>query len=341
MFKNFSTFLLSPNPYQVEDREPSEIAELLRLTRAVRFFQSLSEAMREQLCQVMTVEDMAAGSVVFEQGTEGTTFYVILSGSVDVNVRDAISGTTFTATQLFLGDSFGELALVNNALRGATIVCVQDCSFLKIEKKDYEKILSKMQQAELEERADFLATMPIFHTWTRSSLKSLGQVMSTKSVPRNTIIIKQGDEPDGLYFVRKGTCVVLKQLLFREATLKALHDESSRLARIPASMMQQAALGVGAGGAGPGSSSATKVPTSKRPAAGGGAAGSAALSSGKAKGERPLGPGHSNALAMSQLRAVTRAAAALENPEAVAEENRKKQQRSQARAKYFTPYLSL
>jgi CRP-like cAMP-binding protein len=162
----------------------------------------------------MTLEDKEQGSIVFHQGDEGTTFYVILGGSVDVNVRDVVAGTSFTATQLFLGDSFGELALVNNAVRGATIVCCEDCSFLRIEKSDYERILLAVQQVELEERAEFLSTITLFHTWTRASLKGLAQVMATKSVDRNTVIIRQGDEPDGLYFVRKGTCRVLKQVSF-------------------------------------------------------------------------------------------------------------------------------
>jgi len=41
------------------------------------------------------------------------------------------------------GDSFGELALISNAKRNATVLAVRDCHFLLIGKNNYDQVLSK------------------------------------------------------------------------------------------------------------------------------------------------------------------------------------------------------
>ena len=46
--------------------------------------------------------------------------------------------------QLSTGSSFGELALINNEPRKATIICLTDCFFAVLDKHDYNKVLQKM-----------------------------------------------------------------------------------------------------------------------------------------------------------------------------------------------------
>ena len=51
-------------------------------------------------------------------------------------------------SKLRTGASFGELALINNESRKATITCVTDCNFAVLEKSDYNKVLRKIQLKE-------------------------------------------------------------------------------------------------------------------------------------------------------------------------------------------------
>ena len=56
--------------------------------------------------------------------------------------------------KLSAGQSFGELALINDAPRAATVYCLSECIFAVIERKDYEKVLKrielKAQQAKIQ-----------------------------------------------------------------------------------------------------------------------------------------------------------------------------------------------
>lgn len=78
---------------------------------------------------------------MFSQGEEGTSWYIILKGSVNV----VIYGKGVVCT-LHEGDDFGKLALVNDAPRAASIVLrVDNCHFLRVEKEDYNRILRDVE----------------------------------------------------------------------------------------------------------------------------------------------------------------------------------------------------
>uniref|UniRef100_A0A8D0RI43 Rap guanine nucleotide exchange factor 4 n=1 Tax=Sus scrofa TaxID=9823 RepID=A0A8D0RI43_PIG len=81
------------------------------------------------------------GDFVFNQGEEGTSWYIILKGSVNV----VIYGKGVVCT-LHEGDDFGKLALVNDAPRAASIVLREDnCHFLRVDKEDFNRILRDVE----------------------------------------------------------------------------------------------------------------------------------------------------------------------------------------------------
>ena len=149
-------------------------------TADVKFFERLSRDQHLELCRVMTHELVDKESVVFSQGDEGTTFYIIYKGAATVYVPDddrekgqgslgqaatALQslarrrGSVVTADGLRLarqqtcvcmledGDSFGELALLGSGVRQATVVTAMATRFLKIEKEAYERSLQKLHEA--------------------------------------------------------------------------------------------------------------------------------------------------------------------------------------------------
>uniref|UniRef100_A0A671Q5G4 Rap guanine nucleotide exchange factor (GEF) 4 n=1 Tax=Sinocyclocheilus anshuiensis TaxID=1608454 RepID=A0A671Q5G4_9TELE len=98
----------------------------------------LSTTVKRELAGVLIFESHAkAGTVLFNQGEEGTSWYIILKGSVNV----VIYGKGVVCT-LHEGDDFGKLALVNDAPRAASIVLREDnCHFLRVDKEDFNRVL--------------------------------------------------------------------------------------------------------------------------------------------------------------------------------------------------------
>uniref|UniRef100_A0AAR2J464 Rap guanine nucleotide exchange factor (GEF) 4 n=1 Tax=Pygocentrus nattereri TaxID=42514 RepID=A0AAR2J464_PYGNA len=78
---------------------------------------------------------------LFNQGEDGTSWYIIQKGSVNV----VIYGKGVVCT-LHEGDDFGKLALVNDAPRAASIVLREDnCHFLRVDKEDFNRILRDVE----------------------------------------------------------------------------------------------------------------------------------------------------------------------------------------------------
>uniref|UniRef100_A0A669E384 Rap guanine nucleotide exchange factor 4 n=1 Tax=Oreochromis niloticus TaxID=8128 RepID=A0A669E384_ORENI len=104
----------------------------------IKALSHLSTTVKRELAGVLIFESHAkAGTVLFNQGEEGTSWYIILKGSVNV----VIYGKGVVCT-LHEGDDFGKLALVNDAPRAASIVLREDnCHFLRVDKEDFNRIL--------------------------------------------------------------------------------------------------------------------------------------------------------------------------------------------------------
>eukprot|EP00002_Diphylleia_rotans_P017197 TRINITY_DN3338_c0_g1_i5.p1 TRINITY_DN3338_c0_g1~~TRINITY_DN3338_c0_g1_i5.p1 ORF type:complete len:341 (+),score=63.95 TRINITY_DN3338_c0_g1_i5:180-1202(+) len=115
-------------------------------------------------------------------------------------------------------DCFGEIGLIKNASRGATVVCLETADTLVLEKSDYESVMKLWQEKEVEERVAFLHSISIFQSWSRSSLTSLNSVLVHQTVLPSRVIVRENDDPEGMFFILSGECAVMKQLRLTETT---------------------------------------------------------------------------------------------------------------------------
>ncbi|CDW72769.1 UNKNOWN [Stylonychia lemnae] len=114
------------------------------------------------------------------------------------------------------GKSFGEIALIKNKPRAATIKCNTDCHLAVMSKSDYQKVLQRIEQKSLNKIVDFLHQIPFLHSWTRTSLSKLQYSFEQRIYKRNQTIYKEGEESNYVYLVKSGEFEVSKRIQFEE-----------------------------------------------------------------------------------------------------------------------------
>jgi Cyclic nucleotide-binding domain/Sodium:sulfate symporter transmembrane region len=83
------------------------------------------------------------------QGDAGDAFYLVASGSVSVNATDR-TGTAETRVKvLHVGEPFGEMALLSNIPRTATIKVETDCEVLRLSRKAFVELVSEQPSVAL------------------------------------------------------------------------------------------------------------------------------------------------------------------------------------------------
>lgn len=95
--------------------------DLLSAMRSSPLFESLQPELLAAIIDSMEARTTAAGDVVIQQGDPGDNLYVVESGVYDAFVRIGTSGEEKKVSEFCKGQSFGELALLYNSRRAATI----------------------------------------------------------------------------------------------------------------------------------------------------------------------------------------------------------------------------
>lgn len=103
---------------------------LSRLTQHVKAFQGLTTGEVSDLLSNAEKCSFPPGSVIVKEGTIGQHMYIILSGNA--RVTKSGRGGTVELASLEPADSFGEMALVDNEARSATVIADADCVLVRI-----------------------------------------------------------------------------------------------------------------------------------------------------------------------------------------------------------------
>ena len=114
----------------------------LDMLKSVSLFNGLEDSDVEKIAQVVQTGKIPANTEFFKEGDIGDAFYVLTNGEVEVS--KVIDGKKTILTTIKGSDEsnfFGEMALVEDLPRNATITSKTDCDILQIEKKNFDMLL--------------------------------------------------------------------------------------------------------------------------------------------------------------------------------------------------------
>ncbi len=112
----------------------------VELIRKAPLFAHLSNRELEQIAQIADEIDLREGKEMTRQGSLGREFFVLLEGDAEV-VKDGRRINTLGA-----GDFFGEIALVSDTPRTATVTATSPVRALVITDRSFKRVLEDMPQ---------------------------------------------------------------------------------------------------------------------------------------------------------------------------------------------------
>ena len=110
--------------------------------KAVPLFSSFPEEQLRMLAQVVTRRSAARSSTVLAAGDLTDSLYIVLSGRLKVMMSDA-EGKEVILSILGPGEFFGEMGLIDDSPRSASVVAIEACELLSIAKRDFKKCLAE------------------------------------------------------------------------------------------------------------------------------------------------------------------------------------------------------
>lgn len=99
--------------------------ELMTVLKHTELFRGLGDAQIERIMQIGQRTMYPAGTVVFGQGSEGDAMFVIAEGQVEIQIAGD-GGENRLSIYLGAGQIFGEVALIDQGKRSASVVVVED-----------------------------------------------------------------------------------------------------------------------------------------------------------------------------------------------------------------------
>ncbi|XP_060606170.1 cAMP-dependent protein kinase type II regulatory subunit-like [Ruditapes philippinarum] len=172
-----------------------------RLSAAVKpifLFRSLEPEQMNCVLDAMFEKKVTPGEHVIDQGDDGDNFYVIDSGTYDIFVDNKLVGKYDSS------GSFGELALMYNMPRAATIVATSEGSLWAMDRLTFRRIVLKNAYEKRKVYETLLENTPMLKTLEPYERMNIADALFSKTYEEGSVIIKQGDSADCMYFIEEG-----------------------------------------------------------------------------------------------------------------------------------------
>jgi len=118
----------------------SDLEKTSRFLHTVPMFQGLQDRQLQRLARRFTERTFAAGETIVTQGTLGIGLFVIESGKVNA-VRLNPDGSSTVVNSLGSTEFFGELSLLDDAPRTASVVATEETRCLVLTQLDFMSVL--------------------------------------------------------------------------------------------------------------------------------------------------------------------------------------------------------
>ncbi len=213
---------LDDDDYDLPDDEMIDIVEPVEINTdalpPIPLFSDLPGEAFIALTERMNLHQAEPGEILIAEGEYASSMFVIIQGTVRV-VRDMGDGREVRLATLTDGAFFGEMALLSDAPRTASVIADNETMLFEISRElldeitaEYPQVQQVMQRFHRNRMlTNLLKTSPLFAPFSPADKRSLIQKFKSRDVAPGRTLITRAQPGNGLYVLLSGRCDVLTQ----------------------------------------------------------------------------------------------------------------------------------
>jgi len=209
-----SVFAETYDPEEEDDDEQSAIhpktdlqrKALKEAVKEILLFRSLEPDQLNEVLDAMFEYKVKSGDNIIRQGDDGDNFYVVESGLYNIYVNTA-NGNQLVGKCEDSG-SFGELALMYNMPRAATIQASDDGTLWALDRQTFRRIVLRNAFQKRKMYEALIENVPLLSALSDYERMNVADALIPKTYASGEVIVRQGDAAHGMFFLEGGICEV-------------------------------------------------------------------------------------------------------------------------------------
>ncbi|XP_070186125.1 cGMP-dependent protein kinase 1-like [Littorina saxatilis] len=169
------------------------------------FMKNLDMGQIREIVDCMYPVENKAGSIIIKEGDVGSLVYVMEEGKVEVTKEGQ------KLCNMGAGKVFGELAILYNCTRTASVKALINCRLWAIDRPCFQSIMMRTGLLRHTEHMDFLRSVPTFQGLPEETLSKIADVLEEAHYNNGEYIIRQGARGDTFYIIAKGKVKVTRR----------------------------------------------------------------------------------------------------------------------------------
>ncbi|XP_036215981.2 cGMP-dependent protein kinase, isozyme 1 [Bactrocera oleae] len=170
------------------------------------FLKNIDASQVRELVESMYPLSISKGEFVVREGEVGAHLYVSAEGEFEV-VKGGI-----VLSVMGPGKAFGELAILYNCTRTASIRVLSDARVWVLDRRVFQQIMMRTGIQRIENSVNFLKSVPLLKNLSMEVLAQIADVLEVEFYPAGTYIIRQGASGDTFFLISQGSVKVTQKL---------------------------------------------------------------------------------------------------------------------------------
>lgn len=168
-----------------------------------KFLKHLEDTQVHEIVMYMFTKSYKSGDYIIKEGESGNALFVINKGTLQVHQGDKNLGGPMQP-----GVLFGELAILYDCTRTASVKALEDVEVWTIERQVFQSLMKNTGNQRRDEHYHFLKSAPIFKGLDTEKLYKITEVCEEETFEEGEYIIREGERGDSFFIIKEGTCFI-------------------------------------------------------------------------------------------------------------------------------------